>query len=49
MKLFQVKPDKLEEFEKLIKDISKEQKARSGCIGLKYFKRFYILGMFNNH
>jgi hypothetical protein len=43
IKLFQVKPDRLEEFENLIKDISKEQKARSGCIGLKYFKRFYIL------
>ena len=43
IKLFQVKPDKLEEFEKFIKDISQEQKTRSGCIGLKCFKRFYIL------
>jgi hypothetical protein len=43
IKLFQVKPDKLEEFEKIIKEISNEQKARPGCVNIKYLKRFYIL------
>jgi hypothetical protein len=43
IKLFQVKPDKLDESEKTIKEIPKEQKARPGCVSLKYFKRFYVL------
>ena len=41
MKLFQVKPDKLDEFEALIKDIANEQKQQPGCIDIKYMKRFY--------
>jgi quinol monooxygenase YgiN len=37
IKLFQVKPDRMEEFEKLIVQIVGEQKARPGCLGVKYF------------
>lgn len=40
-KLFQVKPDKLEEFEALIKTISDDQENQPGCISTKCFKRFY--------
>jgi hypothetical protein len=42
VKLFQVKPDKLEEFEILIATIAKEQKKQIGCKDIKYVKRFYI-------
>ncbi len=42
VKLFQVKPDKLEEFEKLVAIATKEQKQQNGCIDIKYMKRFYI-------
>lgn len=41
MILFQVKPDKLEEFEALVKNLKEEQKDQVGCIGIRYFKRFY--------
>jgi len=43
IKLFQVKPDKLDEFEKLIDGIAEEQKNQKGCMGLKYFKRFFTI------
>ncbi len=43
IKLFQVKPDKTEQFEALIKQISAEQKKWDGCIALNYFKRFYTI------
>ena len=43
VKLFQVKPDKLDEFEKLIAVVAKEQKQQKGCIDIKYLKRFYVL------
>jgi hypothetical protein len=42
VKLFQVKPDKLAEFETLIADITKEQKKQIGCKSIKYLKRFYV-------
>lgn len=42
VKLFQVKLDKLEEFEKLISIVAEEQKQQEGCIDIKYLKRFYI-------
>lgn len=42
VKLFQVKPDKLDDFEKLIAVVVQEQKQQPGCIGIKYMKRFYI-------
>jgi len=43
VKLFQVKPDKLNEFEALIIEIAKKQKKCSGCIGINYMKRFYTI------
>ena len=41
MKLFQVKPDKLEQFEEKIEEMSANQLKCEGCISLNYFKRFY--------
>lgn len=38
---FQVKPDKVDEFETLIKTIEAEQKKQPGCISVRYMKRFY--------
>jgi hypothetical protein len=43
VKLFQVKPDKLEEFEDLVTSISKEQKEQPGAITIKYMKRFFTI------
>ena len=43
MKLFQVKPDKLEQFEAKIYEMSANQLKCEGCISLKYFKRFYTI------
>ena len=43
MKLFQVKPDRLEQFEAKIKEMSADQLKCEGCISLKYFKRFYTI------
>lgn len=43
MKLFQVKPDRLEQFEKMIEGMSTNQLECEGCILLKYFKRFYTI------
>ena len=41
MKLFQVKPGRLEQFEAKIEEMSANQLKCEGCISLKYFKRFY--------
>lgn len=38
---FQVKPDKLSEFEQLVERVKPDQASQPGCIGIKYFKRFY--------
>ena len=43
VKLFQVKPDKLDEFETLITAIADEQKQQPGCLDIKYVKRFYTI------
>jgi len=43
IKLFQVKPERLNEFEDLITKVAQEQKVRPGCTNIKYIKRFYIL------
>ena len=43
MKLFQVKPDKLEQFEAKIEEMTANQFKCEGCISLKYFKRFYTI------
>jgi len=43
VKLFQVKPDKLDEFESLVAAIAKEQKKQLGAITIKYMKRFFTI------
>ena len=43
VKLFQVKPNKLTEFETLITSVADEQKQQFGCIDIKYVKRFYTI------
>ena len=43
MKLFQVKPDRLEQFEAKIEEMSAIQLKCEGCISLTYFKRFYTI------
>ena len=43
VKLFQVKPNKLTEFETLITSIADEQKQQFGCIYINYVKRFYTI------
>ena len=43
MKLFQVKPDRLGQFEAKIEEMSANQLKCEGCISLKYFKRFYTI------
>ena len=43
IKIFQVNPDKLGEFETLITQIAPEQKRQAGCIDIKYVKRFYTI------
>ena len=43
MKLFQVKPDKLDQFEAKIEEMAANQLNCEGCISLKYFKRFYTI------
>lgn len=47
VKLFQVKPDKLEAFEQRIQAIAEAQKLQPGCISIKYMKRFYIFDDIN--
>ncbi len=42
VKLFQVKPDKLAEFEILVKEMLPLQKELAGNMDIKYMKRFYI-------
>lgn len=43
MKLFQVRPEKLEQFEALIRGVSANQLKCEGCLSLKYFKRFFAI------
>ena len=43
VKIFQVKPDKLAEFEALITVIADGQKEQIGCIDIKYVKRFFTI------
>lgn len=43
MKLFQVKPDRLAQFEEKIEEMSDAQRKCEGCISLKYFKRFFTI------
>ena len=43
VKLFQVKPDKIDDFEALVADIADKQKQQQGCLDVKYVKRFYTI------
>ena len=43
MKLFQVRPDKIDQFEAMIEEMSAGQLQCEGCISLKYFKRFFTI------
>ena len=43
IKLFQVKPDKTEQFETLIERISTEQAKWEGCVSIRYLKRSYTI------
>ena len=43
IKLFQVKPEKTEQFEVLAEKMSADQSKWDGCISLRYFKRFYTI------
>ena len=43
IKLFQVKPEKTEQFEAMVERMSAEQTKWNGCISIKYFKRFYTI------
>ena len=43
IKLFQVKPDKTEQFEAMAERMSAEQAKWDGCISIKYLKRFYTI------
>lgn len=42
VKLFQVKPDKLDEFENLVKEMLLLQKELAGYIDIRYMKRFFV-------
>ena len=43
IKLFQVKLDKIDEFETLITTVGGEQGRQPGCIDIKYLKRFFTI------
>ncbi len=43
IKLFQVKPDKLDDFENLVASIASEQMKQPGSINIKYMKRFFTI------
>ena len=39
--LFQVRPDRIEQFEALAREMRPEQEKRPGCRAIRYVKRFY--------
>ncbi|MCH5324709.1 MAG: hypothetical protein J1E39_05785 [Eubacterium sp.] len=41
MLLFQVKPEKTADFEALVETFKEEQARQEGCVGIRYFRRFY--------
>ena len=43
IKLFQVKPDKTEQFEAMAERMSADQAKWDGCISIRYIKRFYTI------
>lgn len=42
VKLFQVKPDRVEAFEELIKSMQPIQATAEGCQHIRYMKRFHV-------
>ena len=48
VKLFQVKPDKLSEFEDLVTTMVQEQEKQQGSVCVKYMKRFFIFDKIGN-
>lgn len=43
VKRFQVKPDQVEAFEALAREVAAEQEKRPGCLSIRYMKRFYTI------
>ena len=43
IKLFQVKPDKTDQFEALAERMSEDQSKWEGCISIRYIKRIYTI------
>ena len=43
IKLFPVKPDKLDAFEELIARMKADQAQSDGCLHISYMKRFFVL------
>jgi hypothetical protein len=43
VKIFQVRPDKLDDFESLMLHVAQMQKQQPGCLDIKYFKRFFTI------
>ena len=43
IKLFQVKPEKTEQFETFVERMSAEQAKWEGCVSIRYLKRFYTI------
>ena len=43
IKLFQVKPDRLEEFEMIAAEVVEMQRKQKGCVYVKYMKRFFTM------
>ncbi|MDD4012237.1 MAG: hypothetical protein PHI83_08825 [Sphaerochaetaceae bacterium] len=46
-KVFQVKPEKIEEFKSLASQMAESQEKREGCLGIRYMKRFYVFDDIN--
>lgn len=49
IKVFQVKPDKVEDFNKLTCVMMSEQRMQPGSVDIKYIKRFYTFDGGNPH
>ncbi len=43
VKVFQVKPDRLTDFEDLISSIAEMQRQQPGCLNARYVKRFFTI------
>jgi len=43
VKLFQVRPDRVAEFEALIGEIVEEQGKQPGCLGISYMRRSHVI------